>query len=197
MTLEVSAPIARDLRRGESVAVNGVCLTVVRTTPATFEVEAIERTVSTTTVRLLSRGRIVNLERALRLDDRLGGHLVTGHVDAVGTIAAVERTRDRHDVHVEIPADLMRHVAERGSITIDGVSLTVAEAGRRSVTVSLAPVTLSSTIAGSYAVGAPVNIETDIVAKYIEAATRRNEGDEGSGGRLTIERLTELGFKGR
>jgi riboflavin synthase len=177
--------------------VNGVCLTVVRTTPATFEVEAIERTVSTTTLALLSRGRIVNLERALKLDDRLGGHLVTGHVDAVGTVVAIERARDRHDIRVELPADLMLHVVERGSIAIDGVSLTVAETDRRSATVSLIPETLSSTIAGSYRVGTPVNVETDIVAKYLEAASRRKEGDEGSGGRLTIERLKELGFKGR
>jgi riboflavin synthase len=139
----------------------------------------------------------VNLERALKLGDRLGGHLVTGHVDGVGTVVSIERAADHRGIRVELPADLMRHVAERGSIAIDGVSLTVAETGRRSVTVSLIPETLSSTIAGSYRVGTPVNVETDIMAKYVEAASRPREGHEGSGGGLTIERLKELGFKGR
>lgn len=197
VTLSVRAPFARELARGESVAVDGVCLTVVREGATTFDVEAVERTVLTTTVQFLRSGSVVNLERALKVGDRVGGHLVSGHVDGVGTVVAIERTAGRHDVRIELPRELMRHAAERGSIAIDGVSLTVAETGPSSVTVSLIPETLSATTARTYRVGARVNVETDILAKYVEAAGGWARGVHGRPGPLTDERLRELGFRGR
>jgi len=198
--LAIEAPFASELSRGESVAVDGVCLTVVGVRGRSFEVDAGERTMETTTLGRASVGRVVNLERALRLGDRMGGHVVTGHVDGLATVAAVERTANGTDVTVELSAALVRHVAARGSIAIDGVSLTVAvvEGGR--CRVSLIPETLAATGASDYRVGSVVNVETDVLAKYQESIAgaggeprARSEPQSGDGG-LTLERLRKLGF---
>ena len=192
--LRISAPFADQLIQGESVAVDGVCLTVSRILPGAFECEAVERTLTLTTLGRRTSGASVNLERALEIGDRLGGHVVTGHVDGIGTIAGVAPTANARDVVIEIPGELVRYVAERGSIAVDGISLTVAVLEDERVTVSLIPETLTATISGGYARGTRVNIETDVMAKYQESL-RRAEGDESvSKSAITIQRLRELGF---
>ena len=194
----VAAPFASELERGESVALNGVCLTVARADRVSFEVDAVERTMATTTLGRASAGRTVNLERAVRAGDRLGGHLVTGHVDGIGRVVRVERTPTGRDVTIEIPDALARHVAARGSIAVDGVSLTVARVEGRRFSVSLIPETLTSTTASSYRAGSTVNVETDVLAKYQEsigaAEGAAGEQEAGTGRGLTAERLRDLGF---
>lgn len=198
--LAIEAPFASEVSRGESVAVDGVCLTVASGHREAFEVDVGERTMATTTLGGARAGATVNLERALRLGDRLGGHVVTGHVDGVGLVVAVERTPNGVDVTIEVPAPLEGHLAPRGSIAVDGVSLTVAAVDGPRFTVSLIPETLARTGSGGYRPGTRVNIETDVLAKYQESVARsrvgrQNDAEGAAGGEgLTLERLKELGF---
>jgi riboflavin synthase len=200
--LTVEAPFAHELTRGESVAVDGVCLTVAAVRGGRFEADVAPGTMELTTLRGASAGMPVNLERALKLGDRLGGHVVTGHVDGVATVVAVDRTSNGTDVTIELPGPLAKYAAPRGSIAIDGVSLTVAAADGGRCRVSLIPETLAATRAGEYRAGSVVNVEADVLAKYQESIAggpggeggRREEaGSLGDGG-LTLERLRELGF---
>jgi len=190
--LEIAAPFAPELSEGESVSVNGVCLTVVASSDRSFTADAVERTMTLTTLGRLSAGDRVNLERALKVGDRIGGHMVTGHVDGVATVVRVERTANGRDITLDLTRTAMRHVAERGSIAVDGISLTVAAARGTSVTCSLIPETLASTTAGEYRTGTRVNVETDVAAKYQESIGRDAEASDEGG--LTIDRLRELGF---
>jgi riboflavin synthase len=192
--VSIAAPLARDLARGESVAVNGVCLTVVRADSRRFRAEAVARTADTTCIGRLAAGARVNLERAVEVGERLGGHLVSGHVDGVARVAAVRREGRGRDVVLEIPAALVRHVAERGSIAVDGVSLTVARVEGNLVTVSLIPETLRTTIAGGYRRGTRVNVETDLLAKYQESASDLDGATRPERGGISIERLRDLGY---
>ncbi len=195
--MRIAAPFAGELSRGESVSVDGVCLTVTGRSADGFEADVMARTLSLTTLGSRPRGAEVNLERALKLGDRLGGHMVTGHVDGVATVVEVATGTEGRDVVLELPAPLMRHVAERGSIAIDGASLTVAAVEGTRVTVSLIPETLEATVAGRYRPGTRVNVETDVAAKYQESLQRNGTGEEPARGGITIERLTELGFAGQ
>jgi len=193
--LRVAASFASELETGESVSVNGVCQTVVRADSRAFEVDAVARTLEITTLGSLRTGAEVNLERALKLGDRLGGHMVTGHVDGVGTVLSLTEGRDGTLLTIELPGELTRHVVARGSIAIDGTSLTVAEIEGARVTVALIPETLRATVARTYRRGTAVNIETDVLAKHQEKllrGDRETRPDTGSG--LTEERLRELGF---
>ncbi len=198
--LAIRAPFAEELKRGESVAVEGVCLTVASVRGSVFEVDVAERTMETTTLGGAATGRLVNLERALKVGDRLGGHVVTGHVDGTARVVAVERVSNGSDVAIELPRALAKHVVPRGSIAVDGVSLTVARVEGARFRVSLIPETLSATTASTYRVGSTVNVETDVLAKYqesIAAASGEPRGeaqapsDEAG---LTLKRLRELGF---
>lgn len=155
--------VLQDASLGASIAVNGCCLTLVRSGPGWWEAEMSAETLQRTCLGQLALGERVNLERPVRLEDRLGGHLVQGHVDGVGTIIA-----PGPDLEVEIPADLGRYVVEKGSITVDGISLTVVEATGNGFTSAIIPHTLSVTSLGHKGVGAAVNIEVDIIAKYVE-----------------------------
>ncbi len=203
-TIVVRAPFAVELERGESVAVNGACLTVVRAGPRRFEVEAVAQTLAMTTIGRLTAGAPVNLERALRLGDRMGGHVVTGHIDGIATVTSVAPTSNGRVVSFELPPALVRHVVPRGSIALDGVSLTVAGIEGTLLRVALIPETLGATIAGSYRSGSRANVETDIMAKHQEKLSSgardgapTNGGERESDGResgLTAERLKELGF---
>lgn len=162
--------------RGDSVSVNGVCLTVVEATGEGFTADVMRETLDRSALGALVPGARVNLERPMRLDGRLGGHLVQGHVDGTGVI--VERSPSEHwdVVRVSLPADLARYVVHKGSVTVDGVSLTVASLAEDSFTVSLIPTTLELTTLGRKQVGDPVNLEVDVVAKYVERLmTARNE----------------------
>ena len=160
--------VTSDTREGDSIAVNGVCLTVVDNAGGTFTADVMKETLVRSSLGALRVGSPVNLERAVRLQDRLGGHLVQGHVDGTGEISAV--TPDEHwtVVTITLPVDLGRYVVEKGSITVDGVSLTVSAVGHTEFQVSLIPTTLERTTLGRKAVGDPVNLEVDITAKYVE-----------------------------
>jgi riboflavin synthase len=157
-----------DVRAGDSVAVNGVCLTAVEVTDGGFTADVMLETLQLSSLGRLTTGDPVNLERAVTPTTRLGGHIVQGHVDGVGTIAGRRPTEHWHEVDVDLPGDLARYVVLKGSITIDGVSLTVAALAGDRVTVSLIPETLTRTTLGSRAVGDQVNIEVDVLAKYVE-----------------------------
>jgi riboflavin synthase len=167
--LRIRGPVVTsDAVHGASIAVNGVCLTVVEHGDGEFTADVMQETLDRSSLGALVPGSPVNLERPVTLEARLGGHLVQGHVDGTGTI--LERVPSEHweVVRVSLPDDLGRYVVEKGSITVDGVSLTVVEAERDSFTVSLIPTTLELTTLGSKPVGDPVNLEVDVVAKYVE-----------------------------
>lgn len=168
--LEVECPmVAEDSPIGASVAVNGVCLTVVQRTDGRLGFDLSEETLARTSLRRLAAGHPVNLERPMILNGRLGGHLVQGHVDGVGEIVGTEDDISGGVLmRVAIPHDLMGYVVEKGSLTVDGVSLTVAELDADEVVLALIPHTLAATTLGAAAPGDPVNLEMDVVAKYVE-----------------------------
>ncbi|WP_406279420.1 riboflavin synthase [Embleya sp. NBC_00896] len=159
-------------RHGDSIAVNGVCLTVVddKVDPAeaVFTADVMQETLDKSSLGALAAGSRVNLERPMVLGGRLGGHLVQGHVDGTGEILARTPGEEWEIVEIALPAHLARYVVDKGSITVDGISLTVVEAHDASFTVSLIPTTLALTTLGVKAVGDPVNLEVDIIAKYVE-----------------------------
>ena len=159
-----------DLADGDSVAVNGVCLTATEVSDSAFAADVVEETMSRSSLGGLSTGDLVNLELPLRASDRLGGHIVQGHVDGVGT---VESLADDGVLRVAASPDLLRYVVDKGSIAIDGVSLTVAAVDAASLTVSLIPETLERTSLGAAAPGRPVNLEVDVLAKYVEKLVAR------------------------
>jgi len=178
---------------------DGVCLTVTETTAASFTVDVIPQTLSLTTLGKLRPGAEVNLERALRLGDRLGGHMVTGHADGTGTVVGMTRSGESTELAIELKPDFMKYVVPRGSITVDGASLTIAGISGRTVTVALIPETLRKTVAGSYKTGRTVNIETDILARHIGRLLEAHGDSAGPqkanrGDGLTIEKLRDLGL---
>jgi riboflavin synthase len=156
--------VLEDVELGASIAVNGTCLTVVAWGDDWWEADVVEETYARTALGALEPGDPVNLERPVRLADRLGGHLVQGHVDAVGTIAAAAP-----DLRITMPPDLLRYVVHKGSITIDGVSLTVAAVHNDGFSVAIIPHTAEVTTLGFKGQGDPVNLELDVVAKYVES----------------------------
>ncbi|CAB5029202.1 MAG: riboflavin synthase [Actinobacteria bacterium] len=162
------ALVTSDAVHGASIAVNGVCLTVVSHADGEFTADVMQETLDRSCLGALGTGSPVNLERPVTLAARLGGHLVQGHVDGTGEI--LERIPSQHweIVSISLPGELGRYVVEKGSITVDGVSLTVVDAQRDSFTVSLIPTTLELTTLGSKKIGDPVNLEVDVVAKYVE-----------------------------
>ncbi|MEU1789678.1 riboflavin synthase [Streptomyces sparsogenes] len=165
----VSGPVVTEgAKHGDSIAVNGVCLTVVDLEDGRFSADVMAETLNRSSLGALAVGSRVNLERPMALGGRLGGHLVQGHVDGTGTI--VERKLSEHweIVKISLPADLSRYVVEKGSITVDGISLTVVDAGPDYFTVSLIPTTLALTTLGVKQPGDPVNLEVDVLAKYVE-----------------------------
>jgi riboflavin synthase len=167
--VSISGPlVSADARHGDSIAVNGVCLTVTQTRDSVFTADVMAETLKRSSLGVLRRGERVNLERAATLGSRLGGHLVQGHVDGVGTILAREPGHQWTAVRFSLPPPLSRYVAEKGSITVDGVSLTVMEVGAEEFSVGLIPTTLAMTTLGHKEVGDPVNLEVDVIAKYVE-----------------------------
>ncbi|MGP4025184.1 riboflavin synthase [Actinomadura sp. 3N407] len=167
--LTVRGPlVTQDAVHGASIAVNGVCLTVVDVKDESFTADAIKETLDKSSLGALETGSKVNLERPVRLSDRLGGHLVQGHVDGVGEIVSREPGERWDVVTVSLPPDLSRYLVEKGSITVDGISLTVVEAGADRFSIALIPTTLALTTLGHKKPGDPVNLEVDVVAKYVE-----------------------------
>ncbi|MGW5051719.1 riboflavin synthase [Actinokineospora sp. NPDC004072] len=167
--LTISGPlVTADARIGDSISVNGVCLTVVELDGGAFTADVMRETLVRTSLGGLGAGDPVNLERAAAVGARFGGHIVQGHVDGTGEIAAREPSEHWDLVRIGMPPRLARYVVEKGSITVDGVSLTVVEVGPDWFTVSLIPETLRVTTLGVRAVGDKVNLEVDVIAKYVE-----------------------------
>jgi riboflavin synthase len=166
--LRIDTRLGGELSPGDSVAVNGVCLTASEPDADGFAAEAMNETLGRSSLGALRPGDPVNLELALRASDRLGGHIVQGHVDATGTIAAVAQDGFARRLRVQAPPELLRYAVEKGSVAVDGVSLTIAGLDERSFTVSLIPETLERTNLGRLGEGAIVNLEADVLAKYVE-----------------------------
>jgi riboflavin synthase len=162
------AAVTADAAHGDSIAVNGVCLTVVEVDGDTFTADVMRETLDRSSLGGLGPGDQVNLERAATLSTRMGGHLVQGHVDGVGTIIAREPGEHWETVRFSLPPGLARYVVEKGSITVDGISLTVAAVDDTSFAVGLIPTTLKLTTLGTKGAGDPVNLEVDVIAKYVE-----------------------------
>jgi riboflavin synthase len=171
--LMVSSTLASELAEGDSVAVNGVCLTATDVGEAAFTAEVMNETLRLSSLAEARPGSPVNLELALRATDRLGGHVVQGHVDGTGAILATQTDGFARRVEISAPPEVLRYVVHKGSITVDGISLTVAALGDRSFTVSLIPETLQRTNLGEAEVGAVVNLEVDVLAKYVERLIHR------------------------
>ena len=189
--LEIGAlPLLEGLRIGDSVAVAGVCQTVVELGSASFVVEAVEETLRRTTLGQLRVGDRVNLEPALRLSDRLGGHLVLGHVDGIGRITGLVQGQHSWELTVELPAELERYSASKGSMTVDGNSLTIVESVDRRFTVAVIPHTFEHTTLADCRVGDQVNLEVDIIARYVERLLLAGR----SSGGLTWDQLRQMGY---
>ncbi|HET7574218.1 MAG TPA: riboflavin synthase [Solirubrobacterales bacterium] len=176
--LRIGTALAAEIAEGDSVAVNGCCLTATAVAEDGFETEAMNQTLEVTALGDIDAGRRVNLELAMKASDRLGGHIVQGHVDGVGAVAAVEDDGFARRVRVELPDELIRYAVDKGSITLSGVSLTVAELGESWVEVSLIPETLERTNLGEIQAGSRLNVESDVVAKYVERLVAPFAGKE-------------------
>ncbi len=162
---------------GDSIAVNGACLTVTSLDGGEFTVDASHETLSRTTLGTLAPGRRVNLERALRAGDRLGGHIVNGHVDGVGKVVSKTKSGGSYVFRFSLPGELAKYVVEKGSVAVDGVSLTVNSSEGNEFTVNIIPYTLSETTFGGLEPGSPVNIECDVIAKYVEKLASGAKGN--------------------
>lgn len=166
--LRISTQLASQITEGDSVAVNGCCLTATSIDAKGFETEAMNQTLDVTALGAIDEGSRVNLELAMKAGDRLGGHIVQGHVDGVGTVLQAEDDGFARRIRAELPPELRRYVVDKGSITLDGVSLTVADLGGSWAEVSLIPETLERTNLADLAPGDRLNVECDVIAKYVE-----------------------------
>jgi riboflavin synthase len=166
--LEVETPLATELAPGDSIAVNGICLTAVEPNGGSFAADVMPETLRRTSLAPLGKGDEVNIELPLRAGDRLGGHFMQGHVDGTGTVESVREDGFSRVVRVSAPAGLLRYVVDKGSIAVDGVSLTVSSVDNEGFEVSLIPETLRQTTLGAAVPGRPVNLEVDVLAKYVE-----------------------------
>ncbi|MGH2754336.1 MAG: riboflavin synthase [Actinomycetota bacterium] len=172
--LEIEAPrTSKELRVGDSVSVNGVCLTATVTGRKRFEVEAMPETLARSTLDSLAKGSLVNLELPARLNDRLGGHLVQGHVDGIAKAVRIEDDDGARLMWFEADVDQLRYLVPKGSVTLDGVSLTLVDVGHTTFQVGIIPHTLEVTSLGRIEVGSYVNVEVDLIAKYVEHLTVR------------------------
>jgi len=182
-------PGLTDMQLGDSINVNGACLTVVDKKVPEIQVDLSSETLERTTLSGIKQGDEVNLERAVRLSDRLGGHIVTGHIDGIGTITETRREKDFIHLRIRIPQPLSRYIVEKGSIAIDGTSLTVNGCAGDEVRITLVPYTLEKTILMDKRVGDRVNVETDILGKYVEKLL-----EPGRSGGLDFDFLRKHGF---
>ena len=167
---------------GESISVNGVCLTATALHSDGFDADVSMETINVTALSVLTTGSAVNLEPSMSLGERLGGHLVSGHVDCVGTVAARESDARSVRLKIEVPTEYGRYLAKKGAVCVDGVSLTINEVSPMAFDVNIIPHTAEETIIGDYAVGTAVNIEVDLLARYIERLLERDEISEADAG---------------
>jgi riboflavin synthase len=183
--LEVTArQVVRDVAIGDSIAVNGCCLTVVSASDARFVADVMPETARRTNLGALRAGDAVNLEAALRVGDRIGGHMMSGHVDGVGVVRSLEPEGNMVVVRVDAPAPVLRYVVEKGCIAVDGISLTVVDVGPEHLSVALIPHTVEVTRAGRWRPGTVVNLEADLVAKYVEKGLSAYAGTPAEPGHL-------------
>ena len=183
LTVNASKVVA-DLKVGDSICINGTCLTATSTTEAGFTADVVPETLRRTNLGSLVSGDPVNLERSMAIGDRFGGHIVQGHVDATGEVASIEKEGDALLVSFSAPASIMRYVVEKGFVAVDGTSLTVVNCGAQSFTVTIIPHTRDNTVFASRKVGDRVNLEADIIAKYVERMA--------SGPHLPVDTADEL-----
>jgi riboflavin synthase len=183
--------LVKELRKGDSIAVNGVCLTAIEITPDSVGFDLAEETWKRTSLPRLKEGALVNLELPMRADGRFGGHIVQGHVDGTGKFLALERVENADDywLRVEIPEGLARYVISKGSLSIEGISLTVASIDGTRVTAAIIPHTVAATNLKSLRPGDAVNLEVDMIAKYVEKMIGQRAGHS-----ITLERLVKEGF---
>lgn len=189
--LQVEGPIvSQDLKVDDSIAVNGVCLTAVKVTGPWFDVDAVDETLRKTTLGKLKPGAVVNLERCLRPSDRIGGHIVQGHVDSIGRMVDSRKQDAGRVIWIELVEKALRYVIEEGSITINGVSLTVAKKERRRIAIALIPHTLEKTNLGLLHIGDEVNVEVDLIGKYVENLLKARNGEP-----MTEAWIKQFGYK--
>ena len=190
--------VLQDVKLGDSIAVNGTCLTVVEYTQRSFTADVMPETVRSTVLAELKPGDLVNLERTLRLGDRLGGHIVSGHVDGVGLIRSKERSDNAIVVTIEAPPQVMRYIIAKGSIAIDGTSLTIVDYGTDWFSVSLIPHTAALTTVGLKEPGSKVNLEADVLGKYVAKllGLQSDAEEKQAPSGLTMGFLQQHGFGG-
>ena len=182
----------QELKQGDSIAVSGVCLTAIEITPKDFAADLADETWKRTSFSRIKKGAQVNLELPMRANGRFGGHIVQGHVDGIGKLLALDRIRGADDywLRIEIPPEMARYVIFKGSLSIEGISLTVAKIEGTAVTAAIIPHTVKMTNLNSLKAGDPVNLEVDMVAKYVEKMLK----GESNSAALTVERLVGEGF---
>jgi riboflavin synthase len=185
-----AAKVLADIRKGDSINTNGACLTVVAFDSSSFTVDVMPESMRKTNLGELRIGSRVNLERALKLSDRLGGHLVSGHIDGAGKISSRRKEGNAEWFRITAGPEILKYLAEKGSVALDGISLTVVESGDTFFTVSVIPHTRNETILTSKMAGDTVNIECDMIAKYLEKLT----GNERETGRISLDFLADKGF---
>ncbi|MDA3839020.1 MAG: riboflavin synthase [Candidatus Delongbacteria bacterium] len=184
----LSSTVIQDANIDDSIAINGVCLTVVAVDNNSFTVQAVKESLQITTLNKLKLMEKVNLEPAMKVSDRLGGHIVQGHVDAKGKILRIINNMNGTEFTISFPNDLKKYIVHKGSICVDGISLTIAEVNDNTLRLAIIPHTLKQTTAVNWKTGIEVNIETDIIGRYIESMLK--EDTHG----LTMNRLSELGY---
>ncbi|HEY9578004.1 MAG TPA: riboflavin synthase [Pseudobacillus sp.] len=187
-----ASKVLEDVRLGDSIAVNGVCLTVTSFTAERFTVDVMPETFQDTSLSKINRGSKVNLERAMAANGRFGGHFVSGHVDGVGTITGKKQVENALYVDIAYPSELAPYLMTKGSVALDGTSLTIFYVSEKELTISLIPHTQEETILAKKAIGDPVNIECDMLAKYVERMMNRKAEKPASN--VTMELLEKHGF---
>ncbi len=184
--------VLEDAKIGDSIAVSGVCLTVTKCFDDRFTVDVVPETVDRSTLKRLQPGSRVNLERAMRADGRFGGHIVAGHVDTVAQIRQIQPDENARIVTIQAESDTMRYIVEKGSIAVDGISLTVMDVSNEAFRVSLIPHTAGESTAQDFVIGQSVNLEVDILGKYVERLLSGQKGEAQSG--LTFAKLQQYGY---
>ena len=182
--------VLENTKLGDSIAVNGVCLTVTSLTSATFTADISPETRKVTSLRDLCKGDVVNLERAMKADGRFGGHIVSGHIDGLAECVGIKNLGEFYEIKFDLPNELAKYVIKKGSITIDGISLTIAEVNNNLVKMAIIPHTYENTNLKNLKIGNNVNIEVDVLAKYVEKFLLSSDNKS----RISLEFLQEHGF---
>jgi len=195
MTIETGTMDMSDVKLGDSIACNGVCLTAIELPGSAYVADVSGESLKVTTLGTLKEGSPVNLEKALRLQDRLGGHLVSGHVDGVGKVVSIEQDARSWRYRIEAPKDIARYIAAKGSICINGISLTVNEVDDLVFGVNIVPHTRQETTIKTFEIGTEINLEVDLLARYLERMLQAEASEPKESGHLTPAFLAEHGYR--